>query len=244
VVQLKNPNARPKGSILVSLVSDERGGVTSTAVRPDGSFSFPSAAAGKYRIAIRGTDGYFASGIHVDGGAYANGVLDLLEGETVTVRMVASDETGSVGGFPMTGDQVVDGALVVLTPKAVVPERLSDPNLPIRAAGLGGCGLNIASMEPFYRSGLMDELRDSAEMRFGRPEEGPGGPELAAGPAFRFAGHFPGIMLNSALIDYDDPEFHEKGPAAAGCLIDQGLRGPDPSPPKEHPGTRIRHGDA
>jgi len=30
--------------------------------------------------------------------------------------------------------------------------------------------------------GLMDELRHSAEMWFGRPEEGPNGPEPAAGP--------------------------------------------------------------
>jgi hypothetical protein len=75
-------------------------------------------------------------------------------------------------------------------------------------------------MEAFYRRGLMDELRHSAEMWFGRPEEGPSGLELAAGPPFRFAGHFAGIMLNGALIDYGDPEFHEKGPAAAGCLID------------------------
>jgi 2-polyprenyl-6-methoxyphenol hydroxylase-like FAD-dependent oxidoreductase len=103
--------------------------------------------------------------------------------------------------------------------RTVVLERLSDPNLPTRAAG-GGRGLNIASMEAFYRRGLMDELRNSAEMWIGLPEEGPSGPELAAGPPFRFAGHFAGIMLNGALIDFGDPEFHEKGPAAAGCMID------------------------
>jgi 2-polyprenyl-6-methoxyphenol hydroxylase-like FAD-dependent oxidoreductase len=104
--------------------------------------------------------------------------------------------------------------------RTLVIERLSDPNLPTRAAGLGGRGLNIASMEAFYRRGMMDELSNSAEMWFGRPEEGPSGLEPAAGPPFRFAGHFAGIMLNGALIDYGDPEFHEKGPAAAGCLID------------------------
>ena len=104
--------------------------------------------------------------------------------------------------------------------RTVVLERLSDPNLPTRAAGLGGRGLNIASMEAFYRRGLMDELRNAAEMWFGRPEEAPSGPDLAAAPPFRFAGHFAGIMLNGALIDYGDPEFHEKGPAAAGCFID------------------------
>jgi 2-polyprenyl-6-methoxyphenol hydroxylase-like FAD-dependent oxidoreductase len=102
----------------------------------------------------------------------------------------------------------------------VVLERLSDPNLPTRAAGLGGRGLNMASMEAFYRRGLMEELRNAAEMWFGRPEEGASGPETAAGPRFRFAGHFAGILLNGALIDYGDPEFDEKGPAAAGCLID------------------------
>ena len=104
--------------------------------------------------------------------------------------------------------------------RTVVLERLSDPNIPTRAAGLGGRGLNIASMEAFYRRGLMDGLRNSAEMWFGRPEEASAGPDPAAGPRFRFAGHFAGIMLNGALIDYGDPEFHQKGPAAAGCFID------------------------
>jgi len=104
--------------------------------------------------------------------------------------------------------------------RTVVLERLSDPNLPTRVAGLGGRGLNIASMEAFYRRGLMDELRDSAEMWFGKPEEGRSAPAPAAGPQFRFAGHFAGIMLNGSLIDYSNAEFVEKGPAAAGCLID------------------------
>lgn len=55
--------------------------------------------------------------------------------------------------------------------RTLVLERLSDPDLPTRAAGLGGRGLNIASMEAFYRRGLMDELRNSAEVWFGRPVE-------------------------------------------------------------------------
>jgi len=104
--------------------------------------------------------------------------------------------------------------------RTVVLERLSDPNVPTRTAGLGGRGLNIASMEAFYRRGLMDELRNSAEIWFGRPDENRGAPRGAVEPPPRFAGHFAGIMLNGALIDYDDPEFQEKGPAAAGCFID------------------------
>jgi 2-polyprenyl-6-methoxyphenol hydroxylase-like FAD-dependent oxidoreductase len=78
--------------------------------------------------------------------------------------------------------------------RTLVLERLSDPNLPTRTAGLGGRGLNIASMEAFYRRGLMDELRNAAEMWFGQPQEAPSRPEPAAGAPFRFAGHFAGIM--------------------------------------------------
>lgn len=104
--------------------------------------------------------------------------------------------------------------------RTVVLERLSDSNIPTRMAGLGGRGLNIASMEAFYRRGLMNELRNSAAMWFGPPEKNGNGPELAVTPPFRFAGHFAGIMLNGALVDYDDPEFQRAGPAAAGCIID------------------------
>ena len=104
--------------------------------------------------------------------------------------------------------------------RTVVLEQLSDPNIPTRAAGLGGRALNIPSMEVFYRRGMMDDIRQSAAIWFGPPEKDIGSSEQAAGPQFRFAGHFAGIMLNGTLIDYDDPDFQEKGPAAAGCVID------------------------
>ena len=117
-VRFKNPGVKPQGSVLVSLMEQDSGRSIATAVRPDGSFLFPSAAPEKYWIAIRGTDGYFASEIHVDGAAFSSGVVDLQEGETVTIRLVASDETGRVRGFVMSGDRIVEGALVVLAPAA------------------------------------------------------------------------------------------------------------------------------
>lgn len=104
--------------------------------------------------------------------------------------------------------------------RTVVLEQLRDPNLPTRAAGLGGRALNTASMEAFYRRGLMDDLHNAAALWLEQAERAPNGPKQAAGPQFRFAGHFAGIMLNGALVDYGDPEFCEKGPAAAGCVID------------------------
>ena len=104
--------------------------------------------------------------------------------------------------------------------RTTVLERASDPNIPTRAAGLGGRGLNVASMEALYRRGLMDEVRDSAAMWFGDPGKGRNEPKNGPGLPFRFAGHFAGIMLNGDLIDYGDPEFQRAGPAAAGCVID------------------------
>lgn len=104
--------------------------------------------------------------------------------------------------------------------RTVVLEQLTDPNLPTRAPGLGGRAFNLTSMEAFYRRGLMDELRKSAAMWFGPPDTAAGTPEPPAGPQFRFAGHFAGIMLNGFLVDYNDPDFRDKGPAAAGCVLD------------------------
>lgn len=103
--------------------------------------------------------------------------------------------------------------------RTIVLERSNDPNAPTRAGGLGGRALNIASIEAFYRRGMMDDLRKAAAMWLDQTETSPNGLEQGAGPP-RFAGHFAGIMLNAALVDYGDREFREKGPAAALCAID------------------------
>jgi len=113
-IQLKNPSAVPHGSLLASLVREVGTGSVGVAAGPNGSFAFPSVALGRYRPRISGTDGYFASEIHLDGADYRDGVVELVEGETVTLRMVASDEIGRVRGFVVLGDQPVEGALVVL----------------------------------------------------------------------------------------------------------------------------------
>jgi hypothetical protein len=80
-VQLKNPGAKPKGTLLASLVREDNGAVTSTLVRPDGSFVFPSVLATLWRPAIRGADGYFASDVHVEGVEFKDGVIDLRDGQ-------------------------------------------------------------------------------------------------------------------------------------------------------------------
>src|SRR5690242_12668963 len=77
--------------------------------------------------------------------------------------------------------------------RTAVLERLKDSNIPTRAAGLGDRGLNVASMEVFYRRGMMEELHKSAAVWFGKSENGRDRKALLPGPQFRFAGHFAGI---------------------------------------------------
>jgi len=115
-VVLKNPKAKPKGTLLASLIREDNFAVLSTAVHADGTFVFPSVAAGRHRLAIRGTDGYFASEVHVEGTQFEGGVVDLQEGEAAKVRMVASDEIGVVQGFAMQEEKPIVGAMVVLAP--------------------------------------------------------------------------------------------------------------------------------
>ena len=115
-VVLKNPKAKPKGTLLASLIREDNFAVLSTAVHADGTFAFPSVGPGRQRLAIRGTDGYFASDVHVEGTQFEDGIADLQEGEAATVRMVASDEIGVVQGFVMQEEKPIVGAMVVLAP--------------------------------------------------------------------------------------------------------------------------------
>jgi hypothetical protein len=116
-VRLKNPSAKPRGSILVSLVNDTTGPSQSTAVQPEGSFSFPSVVVGSYRVAIRGTDGYFAFEIRPTSKTeMRDGVIDLMDGDSVTMIITASDEVGRIKGFAISGEQQVAGSIVILAP--------------------------------------------------------------------------------------------------------------------------------
>jgi hypothetical protein len=123
-VKLKNAAAKPGRTLLASLVREDTGAAISTVVRADGSFVFPSVAVAKYRPAIRGMDGYFASEIHVEGAEFHAGVVDLVEGESVTIRMVASDEIGRLQGFVMRGDVAIEGVMVVLAPADASTDQL------------------------------------------------------------------------------------------------------------------------
>ena len=55
--------------------------------------------------AVRRLDGHFASQIHVEGAEFRDGEIDIREGMTVTLNMIASGATGTarsaMGGMPV-----------------------------------------------------------------------------------------------------------------------------------------------
>ena len=114
--------ARPTGSLLVALVRENMPGSIATTIHPDGTFSFPAAAAGIYRIVLR-TPGYFASAIQVQGTQFQDDILTLDNGQTVTATIAASDEMGSVKGVLTRAQKPVVGSMVVLVPVSEAADR-------------------------------------------------------------------------------------------------------------------------
>jgi 2-polyprenyl-6-methoxyphenol hydroxylase-like FAD-dependent oxidoreductase len=115
----------------------------------------------------------------------------------------------------------------------LVLEKLEEPSLPIKEGAIGGRALNIPSIEVFYRRGLLPALKNAAlwwtdasvdrkgleaAVRGAAPSVDSGAASEPAKFPPRSAGHF-GIMLDANVVDYSDPEFGGRGPAAAGGAI-------------------------
>jgi hypothetical protein len=118
-VRFENPNMKPKGTVLARFWWEAAPNAFSTAVAADGTFSVPDVAPEPFRPMLGGTDGYFASQIAVEGAGFRDGVVEPVDGANVTVRMVASDQTGRVSGFVMDGDKPVVAVWVVLAPASL-----------------------------------------------------------------------------------------------------------------------------
>ena len=100
----------------------------------------------------------------------------------------------------------------------LVFEKLADPNLPIKDGPVGARALNIPSIEVFYRRGLLPALKKEALKWIDVSISGKG---LEAGP-----GKIPsrsdsifGTTLDANVVDFSDPEFAGRGPAAAYGVV-------------------------
>ncbi|GHB61710.1 FAD-dependent oxidoreductase [Streptomyces cirratus] len=95
----------------------------------------------------------------------------------------------------------------------LVLEREAEAGSPFKAAALGLRGLNAASVEAFYRRGMLHRLltaSGAADDRGADPQGEPSPP--------RRGGHFAGIMLDGAKFDEASLPFLLPGPAAGGLI--------------------------
>ncbi|MFD7031529.1 FAD-dependent oxidoreductase [Streptomyces sp. NPDC059917] len=95
----------------------------------------------------------------------------------------------------------------------LVLEREPEPGSPLRAAPLGMRGLSTASVEAFYRRGLLEPLlAASGVQEMWAPLAGAGAASApSSGP--RIGGHFAGMILDGSLIDLTALPFRLSGPA-------------------------------
>lgn len=98
----------------------------------------------------------------------------------------------------------------------LVLERESGPGLPLRAAPLGRRGLSAASVEAFYRRGMLQPLLTAS----GVQEVFGAAPEAGAPPRPRLFGHFAGMVLDGAQVDLAASPFRLTGPALEGMMTD------------------------
>lgn len=118
VVFDSNPTVRPRFPLYVRIEDERTGELQSVPVHSDGAFSWPHATIGEVRLHLAGADGFFSERMSVDGASVTNGVIDLIGGSSVQVRIFASGETGKLTGVVRNGDEPVPAALVVLAPNS------------------------------------------------------------------------------------------------------------------------------
>ncbi|MFE3991519.1 FAD-dependent monooxygenase [Streptomyces goshikiensis] len=98
----------------------------------------------------------------------------------------------------------------------LVLEQEPGPGSPLRAAPLGRRGLSAASIEAFYRRGMLEPLltASGAQDAFGAA------PEAGAPSRPRLGGHFAGIMLDGSRVDVAALPFRLPSPALESVMTD------------------------
>jgi hypothetical protein len=117
-VTFQNPADRPRHALYVNFVEEDGGKPVTAAVNPDGSFWLPTVTAANVRVYLSGSDGLFLARMSVEGAAMKNGVIDVVEGASVRVDLLASGETGGLKGFATNDEKPAPAVLVVIAPAA------------------------------------------------------------------------------------------------------------------------------
>ena len=105
----------------------------------------------------------------------------------------------------------------------LVLEKLEDTRTPLKSNYTGGRGLNLPSVEAFYRRGLLKAVRETA-IGWVDPQSRRGmeiaNTERASLPNVpRFAGHFAGIVIDANNLDFSAEKFMVQGPSSGGGMV-------------------------
>ncbi len=97
----------------------------------------------------------------------------------------------------------------------LVVERLPEPDQTLKAGSV-----NLTTAEAFYRRGLLPAVEEIVQQNFEQIQKflasrGGNGPKTIP------VGHFAGIMVASAGVDFGDPAFRDVGPAARVVVVAQ-----------------------
>jgi 2-polyprenyl-6-methoxyphenol hydroxylase-like FAD-dependent oxidoreductase len=103
----------------------------------------------------------------------------------------------------------------------LVLERMEDPHSPLKESWMGMRGLNLPSVDAFYRRGMLKEVRESslAWMAPAKPGFELNSQPNGSKPAPRFAGHFAGIMLDANKMDFSTQKYLVEGPSSTGGIV-------------------------
>ncbi|MFD0352351.1 FAD-dependent oxidoreductase [Streptomyces sp. NPDC127110] len=102
----------------------------------------------------------------------------------------------------------------------LVLEREPGPGSPLRSAPLGRRGLSAASVEAFYRRGLMEPLLTASGDQEVFGTAAPAADEAGAPARPRFVGHFAGMMVDGDRVDVTALPFRLPGPAPEAVVTD------------------------
>jgi 2-polyprenyl-6-methoxyphenol hydroxylase-like FAD-dependent oxidoreductase len=131
---------------------------------------------------------------------------------------------GPVGLFLACELQLAGVSVLVL-------ERMADLRTPMKEGWMGMRGLNLPSVEAFYRRGLLEAVRATAlgwmaaggkpgfEFRGAKQPAVAPGAAPAAAPPQRVGGHFAGIMIDMEKVDLSGRKYVVDGPSASGGMI-------------------------
>ncbi len=111
------PGSVQRAALRVGIRGDGSGLPVSTVpVEADGSFSFPSVLPGRFIVSLTSADGFYVSEMTARNASLNGRVLEVTEGNDVTLSITAANETGTLKGFVVDGDRPLEGMLVVLAP--------------------------------------------------------------------------------------------------------------------------------